>query len=80
MIIYANAYAKHVEILVVAAIDLTTLTWYVGIQVQSTLAKTNHSQGVGLTDLFLTFLGGHRSPPDLFLTFFEDAGARRNFF
>ena len=66
MIIYANAYAKHDEILVFAAIDLAMLTWYVGIHVQSTLAKTSHFQGVGLTDLFLTFLGDTGARPTFF--------------
>ena len=66
MIIYANAYAKHVEILVFAAIDLAMLTWYVGIQVQSTWAKTKHFQGVGLTDLFLTFSGDTGARPTFF--------------
>ena len=62
MIIYANAYIKHVEILVFAAIDLAML----GIQVQSTLAKTNHLQGVGLTDLSPTFFGDTGTRPTFF--------------
>ena len=66
MIIYANAYAKHVEILVLVAIHLAMLTWYVGIQVQSTLAKTDHLQGVGLTDLSPTFFGDTGTRPTFF--------------
>ena len=44
------------------------------------LSKKQSFPGCGLDWPFPDLFGGHRSPPDLFLTFFEDAEARRTFF